>query len=90
MSHAFGGLIGLSDVSMRVAAGSIHALIGPNKSGKTSTINIVVPGPHRADSGRINVDGEGGEMASMHMGRTARNRCRRYRTLEDSRKHDRN
>ena len=66
VSRAFGGLIALSDVSMRVAAGSIHALIGPNGAGKTTLINIV-SGTYRADSGRINVDGADAEITSMHM-----------------------
>ncbi|MGA8389834.1 MAG: ATP-binding cassette domain-containing protein, partial [Pseudolabrys sp.] len=66
VSRAFGGLIALSDVSMRVAAGSIHALIGPNGAGKTTLINIV-SGTYRADSGRINVDGTDAEITSMHM-----------------------
>ena len=66
VSRAFGGLIALSDVSMRVAAGSIHALIGPNGAGKTTLINIV-SGTYRADSGRINVDGADTKITSMHM-----------------------
>ena len=66
VSRAFGGLVALSDVSMRVAAGSIHALIGPNGAGKTTLINIV-SGTYRADSGRINVDGADAEITSMHM-----------------------
>ena len=66
VSRAFGGLIALSDVSVRVAAGSIHALIGPNGAGKTTLINIV-SGTYRADSGRINVDGADAEITSMHM-----------------------
>jgi branched-chain amino acid transport system ATP-binding protein/branched-chain amino acid transport system permease protein len=66
VSRAFGGLIALSDVSVRVAAGSIHALIGPNGAGKTTLINIV-SGTYRADSGRINVDGADAKITSMHM-----------------------
>ena len=66
VSRAFGGLIALSDVSVRVAAGSIHALIGPNGAGKTTLINIV-SGMYRADSGHINVDARVAKIASMHM-----------------------
>src|SRR5262245_16447903 len=66
VSRAFGGLIALSDVSVRVAAGSIHALIGPNGAGKTTLINIV-SGMYRADSGHINVDGRVARITSMHM-----------------------
>jgi ABC-type branched-subunit amino acid transport system ATPase component/ABC-type branched-subunit amino acid transport system permease subunit len=66
VSRAFGGLIALADVSVRVAAGSIHALIGPNGAGKTTLINIV-SGTYRADSGRINVDGVDAKITSMHM-----------------------
>ena len=66
VSRAFGGLIALSDVSVRVAAGSIHAVISPNGAGKTKMINIV-SGTYRADSGRINVDGADAKITSMHM-----------------------
>jgi ABC-type branched-subunit amino acid transport system ATPase component/ABC-type branched-subunit amino acid transport system permease subunit len=65
VSRAFGGLIALSDVSVRVAAGSIHALIGPNGAGKTTLINII-SGMYMADSGRINVDGRIAKLTSMH------------------------
>jgi branched-chain amino acid transport system permease protein len=65
VSRAFGGLIALSDVSVRVAAGSIHALIGPNGAGKTTLINII-SGMYMADCGRINVDGRIAKLTSMH------------------------
>ena len=44
----------LSDVSLRVPAGSIYGFLGPNGSGKTTTIRIFM-GMIRPDSGRITV-----------------------------------
>ncbi len=41
VSHAFGGLRVLQDVSFDVAAGSITALIGPNGAGKTTLFNAI-------------------------------------------------
>ena len=66
VSRAFGGLVALSDVSFRVAGGSIHALIGPNGAGKTTLINIV-SGIYRADNGNIHIDGSEARIDSMHM-----------------------
>jgi branched-chain amino acid transport system ATP-binding protein len=37
----YGDLIGVSDVSLRVEAGSIVALLGSNGSGKTTTLNAI-------------------------------------------------
>jgi branched-chain amino acid transport system ATP-binding protein len=37
----YGDLIGISDVSLRVAEGSIVALLGSNGSGKTTTLNAI-------------------------------------------------
>ncbi len=53
---AFGGVHALQNVSFTVAVGSIHGLIGPNGSGKTTTFNcisrLLAPG-----SGSIRFDG---------------------------------
>ena len=68
---------GVSDVSFRVEAGTIHALIGPNGAGKTTLINIV-SGFYRADSGRIIVDGADAKIASMDMA-ARRASCARFR-----------
>ena len=65
VSRSFGGLIALSDVSLRIEAGSIHALIGPNGAGKTTLINIV-SGVYPADGGRIIVDGAPVRLGSLH------------------------
>jgi len=64
VSRAFGGLKALRGVSLRVEAGSIHALIGPNGAGKTTLVNVIT-GFYRADSGRIVIDGQPVSLASM-------------------------
>lgn len=56
LSKTFGGLQALNDLSLSIAAGEIRGLIGPNGSGKTTTINVVT-GIYRATSGNIAVDG---------------------------------
>jgi ABC-type branched-subunit amino acid transport system ATPase component len=66
LSHSFGGLTALSDVSFDIKAGTIHALIGPNGAGKTTLINIV-SGTYGANAGRIIIDGVEARMNSMHV-----------------------
>ncbi len=41
LSKHFGGLKAVDDVSFAVRRGSVHALIGPNGSGKTTTLNVL-------------------------------------------------
>jgi len=53
----FGGLNVLNEVSFSVAPGEILGLVGPNGSGKTTTINVI-SGVHRADSGRVLFQGQ--------------------------------
>jgi ABC-type branched-subunit amino acid transport system ATPase component/ABC-type branched-subunit amino acid transport system permease subunit len=48
----FGGLVALSEVSLRVGPGEIHALIGPNGAGKSTLVNAIT-GFYQADTGRV-------------------------------------
>lgn len=52
MSKIFGGLRANDSVDMEVRRGTVHSLIGPNGSGKTTFINTVT-GVYAADEGSI-------------------------------------
>ncbi|MGC2785833.1 MAG: branched-chain amino acid ABC transporter ATP-binding protein/permease [Roseiarcus sp.] len=52
----FGGLKAVDGVDLQVRRGGVHALIGPNGSGKTTMLNVVT-GLYRATAGAISVDG---------------------------------
>lgn len=41
LSRQFGGLAAVQDVSLRVEAGAVHAIVGPNGAGKTTLINLL-------------------------------------------------
>ena len=41
LTKNFGGLCAVDHFSMSITDDSIHALIGPNGSGKTTTINMI-------------------------------------------------
>lgn len=57
VSKAFPGVVALDDVSMQVAAGSVHALLGENGAGKSTLIKIIT-GVQAPDSGTVMVRGE--------------------------------
>ncbi|MBG9388061.1 ABC transporter ATP-binding protein [Caenimonas aquaedulcis] len=54
---SYGATSVLKDVSLRVAAGGITALLGANGAGKTTTLRVI-SGVLRASAGRVLVDGE--------------------------------
>ncbi|MGY3446789.1 branched-chain amino acid ABC transporter ATP-binding protein/permease [Bradyrhizobium sp. USDA 4473] len=56
LSKHFGGLKAVDGVDIAVKRGSVHALIGPNGSGKTTTLNVL-SGLYKATSGKIVLDG---------------------------------
>ena len=57
VTKTFGSHKAVDDLSMGVPAGSIYGFIGPNGSGKTTTIRMIMRILH-SDSGRIRVLGE--------------------------------
>jgi branched-chain amino acid transport system permease protein len=55
-SVSFGGVTALSQVSLSVRGGEIHAIVGPNGAGKTTLLNAIC-GIQRLKSGSIVVKG---------------------------------
>ena len=56
LSKHFGGLKAVDEVDMTVKRGGVHALIGPNGSGKTTTLNVL-SGLYKATAGKVMLDG---------------------------------
>src|SRR3974390_2134296 len=56
LSKSFGDFSAVSDVSLRVERGTIHALIGPNGAGKTTCFNMLTKFIEPT-TGRITFDG---------------------------------
>ena len=57
LSRSFGNTLALSDVSIALDPGKVHALVGENGAGKSTLLKILA-GAERPDSGRMALDGE--------------------------------
>jgi simple sugar transport system ATP-binding protein len=57
MTKIFGPLVALGDVSIKVEAGSFHALLGENGAGKSTLVKCIM-GFYSADRGLLLLDGE--------------------------------
>ncbi len=85
LSKHFGGLKAVDDIDFEVKRGGVHALIGPNGSGKTTTLNML-SGLYRPTAGRIRLDGRDitrlapHERAAAGLGRTFQN-IRLFRSM---------
>ncbi len=64
----FGGLVAVSDVSIRVKAHSLHSIIGPNGAGKTTFFNLL-SGNLKPTSGSVFFKGR--DITDLHAHRTA-------------------
>lgn len=63
VTKTYGSHTAVDDLSLLVPQGSIYGFIGPNGSGKTTTIRMILHILH-ADSGQIEVLGESGKRAA--------------------------
>ncbi|HWZ70361.1 MAG TPA: branched-chain amino acid ABC transporter ATP-binding protein/permease [Casimicrobiaceae bacterium] len=85
LSKHFGGLKAVDDVSFSVRRGDVHALIGPNGSGKTTTLNVL-SGIYAATAGRVVLSGRDVSLLPPYartaagMGRTFQN-IRLFRSM---------
>jgi ribose transport system ATP-binding protein len=66
----FGEDFSLSDISLDLRAGEVHAIAGENGSGKSALMKIVA-GAYRPDSGDILIDGEPKRFSSISDSRRA-------------------
>lgn len=85
LSKHFGGLKAVDEVDFTVARGSVHALIGPNGSGKTTMLNVL-SGLYKATGGAVTLDGcditylPAHQRTAAGLGRTFQN-IRLFRTM---------
>ncbi len=85
LSKHFGGVKAVDGVSFQVRRGGVHALIGPNGSGKTTTLNVL-SGLYVATAGRVVLEGRDLTALPPHertmagLGRTFQN-IRLFRTM---------
>jgi ABC-type uncharacterized transport system ATPase subunit len=56
VTKRFGAVLALDDVSLKVRAGRIHALLGENGAGKSTLVKCLM-GTYHADSGSFLIDG---------------------------------
>ena len=54
---AFGGVRAVDQLDLQIRPGQVHGLIGPNGSGKTTTLNVI-SGYYRPESGQITCGGQ--------------------------------
>jgi len=85
LAKHFGGLKAVDDISFVVKRGSVHALIGPNGSGKTTTLNVL-SGLYTPTAGAVELDGQDithfapHERTASGLGRTFQN-IRLFRSM---------
>ena len=75
---AFGGLKAIDRLDLTVEPGEVHGLIGPNGSGKTTTLNVI-SGYYKPQQGTLSL-GDSPLAPGQPVGRAARGICRTFQT----------
>ena len=70
VSKAFGGIHALTDVSLSIAPGEVHALCGENGAGKSTLIKIL-SGSYVPDQGQVLVGGSPLQLGSVRAAEAA-------------------
>ena len=55
MTKVFGSLVALEDVSIKIAPGTVHALLGENGAGKSTLVKCIM-GFYSPDRGQVMLD----------------------------------
>jgi ABC-type branched-subunit amino acid transport system ATPase component/ABC-type branched-subunit amino acid transport system permease subunit len=66
LTKRYKGVTALSDVTMQVRRGTVHAIIGPNGAGKSTLINVV-SGLYAADEGKTVFNGKDVTRSPAHV-----------------------
>ncbi|MEZ0307168.1 MAG: ABC transporter ATP-binding protein [Ramlibacter sp.] len=69
LTKRFGSFTALDHVTMRVAPGTVHALLGENGAGKSTLVKCVA-GFHRAEEGSVMTDGREQDIAKAVVARS--------------------
>src|SRR6185436_2030207 len=74
----FGGVKAIDGLDLEIRGGEVHGLIGPNGSGKTTTLNVI-SGYYRPHTGTLKLDGVGLPFGEPHV-RAERGIARTFQT----------
>jgi ABC-type branched-subunit amino acid transport system ATPase component len=61
----FGGVRAIDGLDLEIASGQVHGLIGPNGSGKTTTLNVI-SGYYAQQSGTVRLNGAALQVSARH------------------------
>src|SRR5215468_7963924 len=63
---SFGGVLAIDGLDLEIRPGQLHGLIGPNGSGKTTTLNVI-SGYYAPKQGEVRLNGAALPQAALHL-----------------------